>query len=198
MYNMRSAGQSSRPNSRRGAAALRILLWRCIAVTVLLSAAACGDQNSGRSAEAKPYTLGTKLKFGQGGDGGPFLSSGWSSPEPGHTWSDKTSALLNLQVVATDSPLTLRMQLSGLTKAPELPAQPVEVLVNDAKIADWDVASETEYVAQVPAEAVRGGGALKIELKIPQATTPKQLGLGNDERVLGVALHTLVIEQAAK
>ncbi len=160
--------------------------------------AACSDRGGSAIDAAKPYTVGSKVRFGTGGDGLGFLGAGWSSPESGHTWSDEMSAVLALKVEPSAEPLTVRMQLSGLKKAPELPFQPVELLVNGTKVADWQVGEEAEYTAALPAEIGATGGALRLELKIPKATTPKQLGMGNDERVLGVAIHALQIDRAAK
>jgi hypothetical protein len=154
----------------------------------------CGERKA-EGDRSKPYTLNTKVRFGTGGDGAAFISTGWSSPEPGHTWSDKNSATLVLDLPPSSTPLRLRMHLTGLKKAPELPFQPVELLANDAKVADWQVGDEAEYTTELPADLVRSGGPLRLEFRIPHATTPKQLGLANDERVLGVALHSLEIDR---
>ena len=190
----RRSGARSRPHSSAG---LRLLCRCALLVAVLAAVAACGESGRTSAGEGKPYTLGTKARFGTGGDGVAFLTSGWSSPEAGHTWSDKDSAMLTLRVEPTSEPLVLRMQLSGLKKAPELPSQPVEVLANGTKIANWEVADEAEHTAQIPPEVVRAE-PLRLEFKIPKATTPKQLGLGNDERVLGISLHALQIDKATQ
>jgi len=83
------------------------------------------------------------------------------------------------------------MKLTGLTKDPELPYQPVEVYVNDQKVADWQVANEEEFSAPIPQEMTRRGGLLRITLKIPKATSPKALGMSADPRILGVACFDL-------
>jgi hypothetical protein len=85
-----------------------------------------------------------------------------------------------------------------LHKEPELPFQPVELIANGTKIADWQVAGDAEHTAEIPVDVVRGSGTLRLELKIPKATTPKELGMGADERVLGISLHSLQIDRAAK
>jgi hypothetical protein len=83
------------------------------------------------------------------------------------------------------------MKLAGLTKDPELPFQPVEVYINDQKVADWQVAKPAEFSAAIPQVMTRSGGLLKITLKIPNATSPTTLGLGADPRVLGVSCFDL-------
>jgi hypothetical protein len=148
---------------------------------------------SNQAATGAPYKLGTKLLFGSDGNGGPFKGSGWSTPEPGHTWSDSPSANLAFQLEPSSNSLTLRMKLTGLVKAPELPHQPVEVEANGTRIASWQVAADADFTAVIPAELVKAGGTLRIELRIPQSTSPKKLGLSSDERSLGVSLSELVI-----
>jgi hypothetical protein len=108
------------------------------------------------------------------------------------TWTEGTAAVLAMRVSPTNEPVLLKMKLAGLTKDPELPYQPVEVYVNDQKVADWQlVADPAEFSASIPQEITRRGGLLRITLKIPKATSPKALGRGADPRILGVACFDL-------
>jgi hypothetical protein len=75
---------------------------------------------------------------------------------------------------------------SSRSAAPELPFQPVEVYVNQQKVAAWQVAEDAEFSAAIPQEITRRGGLLTITLKIPKTTSPNALGLSADPRVLGV------------
>jgi hypothetical protein len=143
-----------------------------------------------------PYRFGTLLTFGTGGNGDAYEAEGWSTPEVGHTWSDHPQANLSFQIQPSNQPLQLRMKLTGLVKAPTLPFQPVEVLANDTKIAEWNVGPEgTDYATIIPGDLVRGGRTLKIALKIPKATSPKLLGIGDDNRLVGVAISELQIKK---
>jgi hypothetical protein len=172
---------------------------RCfLLLCVLAAVAGCPDRSTPATEDATPYTLGTTLRFGRDGDGAKFLGAGWSAPEAGHTWSDKTTAVIAMRVQSAEGPLKLEMRMNGLHKAPQLPAQRVELQANGTKVAEWQVAEETEHSAEIPANLMREGGALRLELKIPDATTPKELGMGADERVLGVSLHTLRLTRAEK
>ena len=97
-----------------------------------------------------------------------------------------------MRVSPTNEPVALKMKLAGFTKDPELPFQPVEVYVNDQKVADWQLAADpAEFSASIPQEMTRRGGLLRITLKIPKATSPKALGMGADPRVLGVSCYDL-------
>ena len=108
------------------------------------------------------------------------------------TWTEGTAAVLAMRVSPTNEPVALKMKLAGLTKDPEVPYQPVEVYVNDQKVADWQlVAGPAEFSASIPQEITRRGGLLRITLKIPKATSPKALGMSNDPRILGVGCFDL-------
>lgn len=141
------------------------------------------------------YELGSVIHFGIGGGSERFRQSGWSDTEKQFTWSIGNSAKLLLIVPSTDQPLHLRMRLTGFIKLPELPSQPVEVFANGQKIAEWTVAGTADYEAMIPARAIKGGGALTIELKTPKAAVPKSLGVNEDARVLGVLCSELAITQ---
>ena len=106
------------------------------------------------------------------------------------------AAVLAMRVSPTNEPVALKMRLAGLTKDPEVPAQPVEVYANGTKVADWQVGDKAEFTALIPPNATGDGNLLKLELKIPKAISPKALGQSQDPRLLGVACFDLVIEKA--
>jgi hypothetical protein len=134
---------------------------------------------------------GAQVSFGAGGNAEPFQVSGWSETETQFTWTEGTSAVLAIRVSPTTNRVVLRMHLAGLTKDPELPFQPVEVYVNDRKIADWQVAKPAGFNAAIPQEMTQSGGLLRITLKIPKAVSPKTLKMSVDSRVLGVQCSDL-------
>jgi hypothetical protein len=148
----------------------------------------CDRSAPGTADSAKPSEIqfNSKIAFGEGGNAAPYKVSGWSKTEEKFTWSEGTSARLQVRLPAADGPVVLKARLAALVKAPELPAQPVEVYVNDKKVADWMVSETAEFTASIPAEITKPGGAVTIEFKTPKATSPKDLGISADPRVLGI------------
>jgi hypothetical protein len=142
------------------------------------------------------YVFGEVVKCGATGHSEKFRGYGWSGPERDFTWTDGKAAQLLFDIQPSDRPLALRMRLAGVTKAPDLPFQPVEVYANGYKIAEWQVAGSADYTAEVPAAAVKQGGELKIELKIPKAASPQSLGINEDPRTLGICCWEYGISQA--
>ena len=167
-----------------------------LAVVALLSAlTACNRSDpiddSDNSGAVAPLAYGTKVEFGQNGKSEKFRQSGWSKTEEKFTWSEGSTAVLAMRVAGTQETVTLRMRLAGLIKEPELPFQPVEVLVNDQKIADWQVGDAADFTVAIPHQITKKGGDLTITLKVPKATSPKALGLNTDPRILGICSHEL-------
>jgi hypothetical protein len=140
-----------------------------------------------------PY--GSKIVFGLGGNSDSYKVAGWSKTEEKFTWSEGTSATLRIPVAATEDSVSLKMRLAALIKAPELPFQPVEIQVNDQKIAEWQVGDTAEFVASIPHDLTKPGGVLTILIKTPKATSPKALGLNADPRVLGICCLDLELSK---
>jgi len=85
--------------------------------------------------------------------------------------------------------------MGALVNRPAVPHQMVEVLANGQKIADWEVADMADFSARIPAEVTKKGGALNIELRVPNATSPKALGLTDDSRILGVRVYSVELKR---
>ena len=170
--------------SRRPNVALALLLG---SAAVALTSCDPPDEKSGGGSNR--YTYGTKIAFTQSGRATPYQVSGWSTPEPQFTWTEGDTAVLALRVRPTDSVVALRMRVAGFLHGSELPVQPVEVLVNDRKIADWQVGAVAEHTAMVPQELVKAGGVLTFTFRMPKAISPKAAGIGEDPRVLGMCVY---------
>lgn len=170
-----------------------LYLGTFFAALVLLTPRGHGEGNQAAEGGAQPsgYSYGTKIQFGAAGNAAPFKKSGWSTAEEKFTWSEGTSAVLSMTVPPATGTVTLRVIMAGMIKEPEFPAQPIEVLVNDTKVANWQVGNTASFTAQIPQDLTKRGGALTIKFNIPKAASPKQLNKSEDPRVLGICVHEL-------
>lgn len=169
------------------------------ATTVLL--VACNKQaaettGTPQVSNAPDYTYGTTLTFGEGGNGDPMKVSGWQKAEPEFTWSDGNLAVIAVKTAALDADVTLTARLAGMIKAPDLPAQQVQVFVNNNKVGEWRVGNTAPFTATIPRDLAKAGGIMAIAFKMPQATSPKALGVSNDERILGVRIYDLQLRKS--
>ena len=186
--------KGSRVSPSRCASTIISTLWLALA---LVSLAGCNRSQPAVDGTSGPVELpyGNRIAFGQGGNSGSYKVSGWSKTEEKFTWSEGTSATLRIPVPATEDTVSLKMRLAALTKAPELPFQPVEIHVNDQKIAEWQVADTAEFVASIPHDLTKAAGVLTIVIKTPKATSPKALGLSADPRILGICCLDLELSK---
>lgn len=166
-----------------------------VACSALLLLTACGERPTGET-ESPRYAYGTVIDFSQAGPANAYRASGWNKPEEKFTWSDGNTAVLRVPIEPTTDRVTLRIMASGLVKEPELPFQPVEVHLNDEKVADWQVGNTASFSVPIPESLSRKGGDLTVTFKIPKAASPKQLGTSEDVRVLGLCVHNFEISKS--
>lgn len=168
----------------------------CAALLASLVLFGCRDtQDSSQSASAKQYAYGTKISFTQAGAATGYQVSGWSNPEAQFTWTEGNTAVLAVRVPATQAEVALKMRVAGFLNPPQLTTQPVEVFVNDQKIADWQVGELAEQTAMIPVDVVKSGGLLTFTFRIPKATSPKTAGVAEDPRVLGICVHEVELRK---
>jgi hypothetical protein len=160
-----------------------------------------------RMSEPRPhlYVYGDRVGFGYGGDAGRFRRDGWAKTERDFTWTKGLGATMHFRVFSSDQPVTLKMKMNGVFKAPDLPHQPVEVSVNGKKIATWKVSRLKWHSAVIPREMVDLGknpgshtAWLVVDLYTPKSRAPSDLNLGRDARRLGVCVWELYMVQGAE
>jgi hypothetical protein len=173
----------------------------------------CGRDDEAQSARSRPTKFvvdyGMRIYFGFGGDGARIQISGWSGQERFFTWSEGHKASLGLRLPSDQHDVRLRFRMQALVKPPELPFQPVNVIVNSVKLASWEVAEEQTFNVVVPARLLHPPASLQakpgfqldpgflalVDFEIPKAISPHQLGVGDDRRVLGIRMYELQISK---
>ncbi|HEV8184675.1 MAG TPA: hypothetical protein VGP40_01880, partial [Chthoniobacterales bacterium] len=149
-----------------------------------------------RNGEIAPYSLGTLVLFGGRKNGQLYKGSGWNGAEPGFTWTGKDPAALKFKLEPTNRPLALRLVTNGNTHPPSLLVQPTQVYANGRQIAEWQVDVLAEYTAEIPAGVVGPDGILTLEFVSKNATSPRELGVNTDSRLLGIACYELILTDA--
>jgi hypothetical protein len=138
-----------------------------------------------------PYEWGTVISMGAGGNAGPYRMMGWSGDEVGYTWSEGHHAVLGFRT----SPVRggLRMSLDALGLNSPIP-QSVKIGVNGRPLK-WIILSRERqtYDIDIPFEYLRSDGPLMIQFDFPNATTPFELGMNQDKRVLSMAVFRLTL-----
>jgi hypothetical protein len=146
--------------------------------------------------DIKPGVLiGHEYFMGAGGDGVEYLSTGWSLPESWGVWSERGRAVATFPVDARQElPKQVAVHIGALVSQSH-PRQDIECRINGvlAKAFSFDSTSALRWEdISVPDEAIaeiESDQQLKIEFRILNPANPKKLGLSEDTRDLGVAVH---------
>jgi hypothetical protein len=124
-----------------------------------------------------------------------FLGDGWSSGEEGHRWTDGKSASLSIPIKKSDSDLILTLVVMPFI-SPEKNESTVNLIVNEEKLDTliFDV-SEVHEVSVIVPNILIENEKLSIVFDMPDAASPRDLGISGDTRTLGLAFWSITVEQ---
>lgn len=153
----------------------------------------CGKDNEDYSSQSRPwefrYQYDHTIIFGYGGDAERHMIRGWSALEPDYTWTSDHVALLGFLLGESGAPVNLIVKTGAMIHPPDIPFQVVDVYADQIKIATWRVSDVATYTAPIPRKFTSGPEhPLFIRFEIPAAVSPKELGLKDDDRKLGLMM----------
>ncbi|WP_432218875.1 DUF6311 domain-containing protein [Pseudomonas kribbensis] len=124
------------------------------------------------------------------------LSHGWSTPENWGTWTDGQQAKIEMRLV----PQARSIVLDALAFVqPQHPAQRVIVSLNGEQVLSTSLTQFLGNRLEIPissalSQSLERDDRLNIELQLPDAISPRQLGINDDKRVMGLGLKTLTVQ----
>lgn len=137
------------------------------------------------------YNIGTPLLFSKIENSvSEYCIDGFSWAEDEYTWTDSNTAEMKFFILNKElGDITLEYRC-----APFNGKQHVILYANDHKIADYDLVTEETKAISIPIEYI-ADGSLDLRFELPDATvTPKELGMNEDVRTLGLAMKELIIK----
>ena len=167
-------------------------------VARVIIAPALGEPDS----ERDEFKAGDTLQFSAGARGTDYLSSGWMPSEGWGTWTlgrDPRPGVLTLPINEAAVPARLEITFWGQL-GPGLPAETfrVQVAGDPVVLLRIDKASpiETKALDLGPGALAmaRQTGALEVQFWAPEGKSPAEMGLNNDQRVLGLGLRQIILE----
>jgi hypothetical protein len=139
-------------------------------------------------------TIGAPINFGAGAGGARYLASGWAVPESDGCWSDGPLADLMFDIgqpPTTD--LRFEFTFSIFQKSQGAAREVVIETVRGDPIGRWTLSVPGgDWSIIVPASAWIGS-RIGLRLRFAETISPKQLGLSDDPRALGLKLHRVCI-----
>lgn len=123
------------------------------------------------------------------------LVSGWSSAESWGTWSQGRQAQIDLRV--TPQARLIVLDVVAFVP-PDHPAQRVVISLNGEQVLVTRLTQQQDNQLQIPISAairqrLAEDDRLTLELQLPDAISPEQLGLNDDSRVMGLGLKRLTV-----
>jgi hypothetical protein len=138
------------------------------------------------------YQIGKQIEFTTAA-ANVYLGYGWSVAEPGGRWSDRGRAVVAFGV-ANPTAATLRLKLAPFVVAGKLDQQLMNVKLNGQTVSNLilNKGEPAEYSIPLLAGVLRDKNILTFEL--PAAAAPKDLGVSEDTRRLGISVQWLRID----
>ncbi|GHV55522.1 hypothetical protein FACS1894216_18100 [Synergistales bacterium] len=133
---------------------------------------------------------GKFVNFGVGTNDSFYIKSGFSHQEEGFRWTDGNEAALIFDTrEAGENDIIAEFTVSPLLGG-SLDEQRVEVMINGIRAEDWVINAPATKELLLPKEQIKGE-KMTIEFKLPDAASPKELGINGDERKLAVAFSEI-------
>lgn len=149
-------------------------------------------------AERAVFPLGRKVSFGLGGRPARYLDYGWDRSENWGTWTLGQQSLMFLSLgrpPRTDLILSTHLSAAVFGSSPPLRAR---ILANGTVIGRLEIRAghPDQHRFRIPVDLVGASGDLDLAILVDNPRSPNQYGLGPDNRLLGLGLHWLKIDEA--
>lgn len=116
-----------------------------------------------------------------------YLWYGWSGPEPGFRWTDGHEAAIVFRANPS------KQHKFRIRAAPfiggSVNAQKVTLTLNGERLGEFELTAGQEFELTIPASNLGTNNVLTFQL--PNAASPRSLGLSDDDRLLGLRVEWL-------
>jgi hypothetical protein len=137
--------------------------------------------------------LGVAKTFGQHGEWNNWLKGGWSDPESWGVWAVGPEAAFEIdagELPPAGGGVLLHFELRAFVSEHH-PRQRAEIAVNGVDVKTVEVtypANTATFDLPVATHSLRNEDKIVVHLNLPEAVSPKSLGMGEDTRVLSFGL----------
>ena len=138
----------------------------------------------------------SQLTFGAGGNAQSHQLTGWSIPEHGFTWIVDQGGAIRVPAPTDAGALALEMDLVPFVASP-VPSQRLSVWCGNTLLGATILDRAATLCFDIPPGAHTGSGELIVTLACPDAAIPASLGLGDDQRRLGLMVRAMRLVPAS-
>src|SRR5207249_2607656 len=131
------------------------------------------------------------VDFGLGGNAGEFRRTGWTAPEPKHTWTSGVESTLELPQPRVAGRYLMVLELGPFVWKDKLPVQRLTVLVNDDVVGEFRIRGVTAVECVVPWQLLADHDRVIVSFRHPDAAKPSEISGVADDRELALAFETV-------
>src|SRR5262249_27928638 len=137
------------------------------------------------------FAVGSSISLASPDAGRMIRLAGFSALEPDGRWTDGNSATITLRLANPTSNGCLRLYFTPFV-TPHT-GQSIRVKCGDGKelTRSYSAGPRREAMLDLPLSGVKSNGDISISITIDAPNSPASVGLGADERRLGIQLHRL-------
>ena len=139
------------------------------------------------------YVVGTMVSFAakNGNTARAYCGTGISIAEENFTWTDGMEAELKFRIADYEGEqLNLRIHYTTF-----LPEEHISIFAGKAKIAEYIAQGEELQELIIQPEYIEEDDILELRFVLPDAKSPAELGMSEDERKLSLCLYDLVLDK---
>ena len=123
------------------------------------------------------------------------LLKGWAAPESWGTWSEGQEVQIAVHVAPQSTAIV--MDVLAFVMPPRL-TQRVIVSIDGVEILSTRLTQVQDNALEIPLgtairDKLKDGQPLILQIHLPDATSPRNLGLNDDARVMGLGLKSLTV-----
>jgi hypothetical protein len=117
-----------------------------------------------------------------------YVGAGWARPEPDFTWGIGAESLIVLPAPAAAEEYVLTIDVVPFVHPPKLRGQTLTVSINDTVVGSTDLSRPTLVGYRFPGHLASQAEQLTVKLGHPDATRPKDIAAGGDQRPLAFSV----------
>jgi hypothetical protein len=140
------------------------------------------------------YEWSKVLNFTNRGNAQSYCTSGWSNAEPTLIWTDGLNARMSFSAKAPKSDVSFIMACTPYLGDGLVPFQELHVFVNFLRVGFAALAQSAEIEISIPAYVFNRAEA-DVDFYLPRACSPASVGATSDLRVLGIAVHRIMMAE---
>ena len=138
--------------------------------------------------------LVSKLDF-TSPDAPKFTEGFWNLPDGSARWSVKRHAVIRFSLTSRDA-VQIQLNASAFLVPGQVQRQRVELTLNGKSLPSLTIEDPTPRTYQINTDNAPLLAENVLELEFPDAASPKQLGIGDDDRLLALSARWMEVHRA--